>query len=439
MRIRRSRRLAMRPRMLFRPVFMGLVAFAMLLAVSVAPEASSRPNPVVGGPTTSLQGVDCVSGSDCWAVGLVVDRAGARLNQAMHWNGRTWRLIATPDPGGKANADEQQLHTVSCVSASDCWAVGTYTNTSSMKRLNEALHWTGKRWKRVLTPNPGGTRGNRQHALFGVWCVSRSDCWAVGVVSVLGVRPGASGAPATGGPALNQVLHWNGRRWSSVAVHDPAGKTGPVSNGLEGVTCVKTSDCWAVGIYKNKAGTTLDQAQRFNGKKWKLVSTPSPGKPSGMGMPTESRQLPAVACPSDTACRAVGSYPNHAGLTLNEALRFNGKKWSVMSTPDQGGKTTLEIDQLSGIACTASSNCWAVGGFAGNSGGFSNQALRWDGKSWSLVRTPDPAGSRAHNQLEAVACASSKDCWAVGNQAPAMSTAASDELLHWNGRKWKTE
>ena len=108
--------------------------------------------------------------------------------------------------------------------------------------------------------------------------------------------------------------------------------------------------------------------------------------------------------------------------------------------PDQGGKTTLEIDQLSGIACTAPSACWAVGGFAGNSGGFSNQAPSLgDGKSWSLVRTPDPAGSTAHNQLEGVACTSSRDCWAVGNQSPARSTAASDEILHWNGRKWKTE
>jgi hypothetical protein len=124
---------------------------------------------------------------------------------------------------------------------------------------------------------------------------------------------------------------------------------------------------------------------------------------------------------------------------VNEALRFDGKKWSVMRTPDQGGKSSLENDQLSGIACTAPSNCWAVGGFAGNSGGFLNQALRWNGKSWSLVRTPNPAGNTAHNQLMAIACASSKDCWAVGNQSPAMSTSASDEMLHWNGRKWKKE
>ena len=158
---------------------------------------------------------------------------------------------------------------------------------------------------------------------------------------------------------------------------------------------------------------------------------------SGMGVPTESRQLAGVACPSATACRAVGSHPTRSGLTLNEALRFNGKKWSVMPTPDQGGKATLEIDQLAGIACTAKNDCWAVGAFSGNSGGLLNQALRFNGKKWSLVHTPNPGGNSAHNQLEAIACASSKDCWAVGNESPAMARASSDEMLHWNGRKWK--
>jgi hypothetical protein len=156
-----------------------------------------------------------------------------------------------------------------------------------------------------------------------------------------------------------------------------------------------------------------------------------------MGLGTLSRQLPAVACPSGTRCRAVGSYPNGSGQTLNEALRFNGRKWSRMSTPDRGGKTTLEMDQLSGIACTASNSCWAVGAFSGNSGGLLNQALRFNGKSWSFARTPDPGGNTAHHQLEAISCVSSKDCWAVGNQSPATSTVASNEMLHWNGRKWK--
>ena len=91
-----------------------------------------------------------------------------------------------------------------------------------------------------------------------------------------------------------------------------------------GVECVKASDCWAVGIYRKSSGKAFNQALRFNGRRWKLVSTPSPGRAPGMGLPLQ-RQLPAVACPSTTTCRAVGSYPTRSGETLNEALRFTAR------------------------------------------------------------------------------------------------------------------
>jgi hypothetical protein len=41
--------------------------------------------------------------------------------------------------------------------------------------------------------------------LFGVFCPSAKDCWAVGEV-----RHGSADA--------NQMLHWNGKKWRSVAV-----------------------------------------------------------------------------------------------------------------------------------------------------------------------------------------------------------------------------
>jgi hypothetical protein len=77
-----SRRLVMRPRTRSRPALLGLGALGMLVALSVPP-ASSRQSIGVVGPFTALQGIDCISRSDCWAVGLVVNKAGARLNQAV--------------------------------------------------------------------------------------------------------------------------------------------------------------------------------------------------------------------------------------------------------------------------------------------------------------------------------------------------------------------
>jgi hypothetical protein len=296
---------------------------------------------------------------------------------------------------------------------------------SSGGPVNQALHWNGRKWRLVTTPDPGGTSGSHSHQLLGVSCLSASDCWAVG----------GSGA-GLGGPGLDQALHWGGRKWKSVDVVDPGGKTGTALNVLRGVACVRASDCWAVGTYLDgTSGARLNQTQHWNGKRWRLVTTRSPGQSSGM----LSRTLPAVACPSATACRAVGSYPNKAGATLNEALRFNGRKWSVMLTPDPGGKSGMDSNGLDGVGCTAASDCWAVGSFAGGSGGTLNEALRWDGKQWLKVFTPNPGGTGASalNRLAAVTCVSTKDCWAVGTEKRPTAMAASDQMLHWNGRKWR--
>lgn len=48
---------------------------------------------------------------------------------------------------------------------------------------------------------------------------------------------------------------------------------------------------------------------------------------------------------------------------------------------------------LYGVTCLSASRCWAVGAYATGAGAILNQALRWNGSKWSRVRTPDPGGT----------------------------------------------
>jgi hypothetical protein len=41
-------------------------------------------------------------------------------------------------------------------------------------------------------------------------------------------------------------------------------------------------------------------------------------------------------------------------------------------------------------------------------------AERWNGRRWSIERTPNPAGAKA-SELEAVSCAPATTCTAVGH------------------------
>ena len=49
--------------------------------------------------------------------------------------------------------------------------------------------------------------------------------------------------------ALNEALHWNGRKWSSVKVPQPGGAARDAVNALLGVRCGRSGTCWAVGFY----------------------------------------------------------------------------------------------------------------------------------------------------------------------------------------------
>ena len=156
------------------------------------------------GGSSVLQDVACTSARNCWAVGSYETKT-AQLNEALHWNGTSWTKVGTPDHG-TGPGDHSSLSAVACTSARNCWAVGSYD--SGAGQLNQALQWNGSSWVRIATPDPG-LAGSGLRALNGVSCVSRADCWAVGVhISDRGI-------------SRNAVLQWNGASWLAVSAPDP--------------------------------------------------------------------------------------------------------------------------------------------------------------------------------------------------------------------------
>src|SRR5258708_26133791 len=67
-----------------------------------------------------------------------------------------WSIVSSPNPNTTQYND---LYGVTCVSASECWAVGNYTNESSIPRtLIE--RWDGTSWAIVSSPNTSTTQHN---------------------------------------------------------------------------------------------------------------------------------------------------------------------------------------------------------------------------------------------------------------------------------------
>jgi len=182
-------------------------------------------------------------------------------------------------------------------------------------------------------------------------------------------------------------------------------------NALRGVTCVSTSECWAVGYYlSDNAAQTL--IERWDGTSWSIVSSPNTST-------TEANVLLGVTCVSASECWAVGYYYGLDDLISQTLIeRWDGTSWAIVSSPN----TNTQSNLLLGVTCGSASDCWAVVYDAFTGGVLQTLIERWDGTSWAIVTSPNTSTTQS-NFLYGVTCGSASDCWAVGYYYNASSVA----------------
>src|SRR6266704_85564 len=229
----------------------------------------TSPNP--GSIYNTLYGVTVISAANVWAVGYYVNTTGVTQTLIEHWNGSSWSVMQSPNPGYSSD----HLNGVAAVSTSDVWAVGN-GKTSSGKTLIE--HWNGSSWSVVTSPSPGSGGDLR-----AVAAVSAGNVWAVGYYS-----PNSSSIQTL-------VERWNGTSWQVVKSANIG--TSPT---FSAVAAVSAHDIWAVGSYHNPNSNEFFQTltEHWNGTKWSIVKSPSPS--------SFSTQLLGVAAVSATNVWAVG-------------------------------------------------------------------------------------------------------------------------------------
>jgi hypothetical protein len=356
----------------------------------------STPNPSEATHSV-LSGVSCISSSACTAVGgsykegVFFERTN-EVALAEAWNGSSWSIQSVPKPTG---AKGPALNGVSCTSASACSVVGSYVNGSGVEETLAEV-WNGTSWSIQSTPNP--TEATRS-VLRGVSCTSSSACIAVG-----GSYKEGHGFFGEGASEVTLAEVWNGMSWSIQSTPNPSGTTISV---LDGVSCTSASACSAVGSYVDSSGVEVTLAERWNGSSWSIQSTPNPTEAKG-------NVLRGVSCTSSSACVAVGSdytggFPSTAYSTLAEV--WNGTSWSIQSTPNPTGEKGIV---LSGVSCTSSSACTAVGDYVNSSGNEVTLAEVWNGTSWAIQSTSNPSESKA-TALSGVSCTSAILCTAAGD------------------------
>ncbi len=129
-------------------------------------------------------------------------------------------------------------------------------------------------------------------------------------------------------------------------------------------------------------------------------------------------------------CTAVGFYGNVPG-TGTLAEYWDGTSWSLQATPDPAG---AGVSVLKGVSCPAAGFCAAVGRYQNAAGKHVTLAETWNGTAWSIQPAPSPAGAR-RSYLWAVSCASPTACTATGSYETA-SRRHVTLAEAWNGTSW---
>jgi hypothetical protein len=305
-----------------------------------------------------------------------------------------WSVNAVANPAG---ASASNLAGVSCAGANSCMSVGSYTSGGVSATLTE--RWNGATWSVQASPNPSG---GSNVSLQGVSCPAANACVAVGASSL---------------GTLAEV--WNGSSWSIQTTPNPPGASGIR---LWDVSCSAASACTAVGEYQPVVGQILPLAMRWDGTSWTIQSVPAPAGGSFVF-------LRGISCASATSCVAVGQYNNASGQ-LTFAVHWNGTSWSIQTSPNPPGSTQSKFEDVS---CTAANACTAVGQ-AVSGGTLLSLAERWNGTTWTIQTTPNPAGGLGVN-LTDVSCISATTCTAAGFYG----TSTGDTLTlaeRWNGTSW---
>jgi hypothetical protein len=180
-----------------------------------------------------LFGASADAANDAWAVGF--NGSDNITTAAMHWDGTTWKRVATPNVGEGTN----KLNAVLALAPNDAWAVGFSTPVAPPKQaatLTLIEHFDGTSWAVVPSPNIGPNSANQSNRLLGLTGNSANDIWAFGSYFV------ADGS----GHQMTLLLHWDGTSWTVASSPSPTKGGLPCDLLWTGVVS-SPGDVWILG------------------------------------------------------------------------------------------------------------------------------------------------------------------------------------------------
>jgi hypothetical protein len=251
--------------------------------------------------------------------------------------------------------------------AAPTWSVAqsnTLAGEDGIKAITVAP--TGSTWAAGYQASGGKSVPLVQHLLSGKWTTAKSPSSSLGQVTALDASSsknvwafGGSGSHAYG-------ARWNGTKWTTTTMTSSA-------YSVQGAWALSASNVWAVG------GDQTKNSLHWNGKSWKKVAMPVPAR--------------AIDGVSSTHVYAAGTYKSQPAVE-----HWTGSAWVLAKTPKLKLPSPDAVGVLNDIWAPSAGNIWAAGGFEWACGEDGDDTcsqpylLHWNGKAWSTMTFPENGG-----------------------------------------------
>lgn len=382
---------------------------------AVLPTNASATTPAPGIAGAYIRSVSCASAGNCTAIGSYPDSSGNQQGLLLTETAGTWSAgVEAPLPPNASPSNQfVQWGSVSCASAGNCAAVGQYRPVGHLFQ-GLLLTETDGVWSAAVEAAPASPGA----WLDSVSCASAGNCTAVGAAEDgSGVAQGLllTETAGTWGPAVEAAL--------------PADSTNQGAE-LDSVSCASAGNCTAVGWY-DPAGLSLGKFDTLPIAKGLLLTETAGSWGTGVEAtlpayadgPNSMNQLypPAVSCPSAGNCSVAGSYYDTTQSLQGLLLTETAGSWAtgIEAMPEL---TASGPGFVNAISCASPGDCGAlING---------DRLLTEAAGSWAAAvqpSLPPNAATGAGALLDAVSCPSAGECSAVGQYAD--NSGAEGDLL----------
>lgn len=297
-----------------------------------------------------IETVSCASAGNCSAGGGYSERNSYQAFVVSEQNGRWGSAAEVPGSAALNKGGDATINSVSCASAGNCSAAGSYLAHQSDRQALVVTERNGHWGPAIEAPGSASLNRGGNAQLWSVSCPSAGNCAAAGFYE--------NGSAQTEALVLSAK---NGRWGLAAEVPGSAALNVGGDARLSSVSCSVPGSCSAAGEYRALGGAeeALVVTER-NGHWGPAIEAPGSGALNTGGV----AEVQSVSCTAPGDCGAGGYYVGSAAAGEAFVLTETNGRWGAAT--ELPGSATLNVGgtaQVASVSCAKAGACAAGGDY----------------------------------------------------------------------------